>query len=183
MLSIGCIFAAFSTSVTNNSDAEFAYGAGHINPIKAVNPGLIYDADKFDYIRFLCGRGYSTKLLRIVTGDNSSCSEVVKGTVWDLNYPSFAVSFLPLKSISRVFHRTVTNVGLPASTYRAIVTAPLGLKIQVEPSILSFTSLGQKLSFTVTVKGTINTALLSASLVWGDGVYQVRSPIVGYESS
>ncbi|KAA8544122.1 hypothetical protein F0562_022134 [Nyssa sinensis] len=173
---------AYSMSPKNNSDAEFAYGAGHINPIKAVNPGLIYDANEVDYVNFLCGQGYRGKFLKLVTGDNSICSESTKTTAWDLNYPSFAFYTPPLKSFTTIFHRTVTNVGTPVSIYKANVTAPTGLKILVEPSILTFKSLGQRLSFAVTVEGRIQGAntRISASLVWYDGVYQVRSPIVVY---
>ncbi|KAJ6717972.1 PROPROTEIN CONVERTASE SUBTILISIN/KEXIN [Salix purpurea] len=31
------------------------------NPMKAINPGLIYDAGEEDYVKFLCGLGYSRK--------------------------------------------------------------------------------------------------------------------------
>ncbi|CAB4296901.1 unnamed protein product [Prunus armeniaca] len=37
------------------------FGAGHINPNKAMDPGLIYDMDVQDYIEFLCGLGYNAK--------------------------------------------------------------------------------------------------------------------------
>lgn len=174
------MFAAFPLSNETNPDAEFAYGAGHINPSKAVNPGLIYDAHVFDYIRFLCGQGYNTKQLQLVTGDRSTCSQSNIGAVWDLNYPSFTVSISQSESIRRYFRRTVTNVGSPTSIYKAKVRAPLGLNIKVDPDILSFQSLGEKLSFNVTVEGVIATSIVSASLVWYDGMHQVRSPIVVY---
>ncbi|KAJ4706542.1 Cucumisin like [Melia azedarach] len=170
-------------SSSKNPDAEFAYGSGHVNPVKALSPGLVYDAEPIDYVKFLCAHGYSTRLLRLVTGDNSSCPIINNGNVWDLNYPSFALSVSAIESRnirSRVFKRVMTNVGSPSSTYKASVTAPVGLQIQVNPSVLSFTSLGQKQSFTVTVAGAINGNSMSASLVWDDGVHQVRSPIVVY---
>ncbi|KAK9158911.1 hypothetical protein Scep_005485 [Stephania cephalantha] len=164
-----------------NPDAEFAYGAGHINPVKAINPGLVYDAGAEDYVRMLCGQGYNTTTLRIVTGDISSCSESNNGTVWDLNYPSFALSVADnTSSFNQSFHRTVTNVGSPNSVYRAIVTAPRWLKIQVVPRVLSFKALGQMQSFVVTVRGRNVSRLISAALVWSDGVHQVRSPILVY---
>ncbi|XVF23985.1 hypothetical protein REPUB_Repub13aG0087300 [Reevesia pubescens] len=79
----------------NNIQAEFAYGAGHINPALAAQPGLIYDAGEIDYVKFLCGQGYSPKHLQLISGSNSSCSEETNGTVWDLNYPAFALSATP----------------------------------------------------------------------------------------
>ncbi|KAI9157775.1 hypothetical protein LWI28_027756 [Acer negundo] len=169
-----------SMSTTKNPEAEFGYGSGHINPLKVVNPGLVYDAGPIDYIRFLCGQKYSTTLLRLVTGDNSTCDATTSASVWDLNYPSFALSTFPSETnFTRIFNRVVTNVGTPVSTYRASVTgAPAGLRIRLNPSVLSFTSLGQKMSFTLTVEGTIVDPIVSTSLVWDDGVHQVRSPIV-----
>lgn len=166
-------------SPEKNPEAEFAYGAGNINPLKAPRPGLIYDIDPLDYVKFLCGEGYSTKLLQVLTGDNGTCSEVNNGTAsFDLNYPSFALSTSPSKSISHIFSRTVTNVGSAKSTYKATVTAPPGLAIKVNPSVLSFTCMGQKLPFELAIEGTINQFVVSASLTWDDGTFQVRSPIV-----
>jgi len=180
-LPFGVLFAAVPMSAEKNVEAEFAYGAGNINPLKAPYPGLIYDMDELDYIKFLCGEDqYNTTLLQIVTGDNSTCSEATIGTVFNLNYPSFALSTSPSESISQVFNRTVTNVGSPSATYKAIVTTPLGLTIKVNPNILSFTSLGQKRSFALTIEGTIDKSIVSASLVWDDDTFQVRSPIVVY---
>ena len=180
MTKFGVLLAAVPMSAEKSPGAEFAYGAGNLNPLNASNPGLIYDIDPLDYIKYLCGQGFSTKLLQAITGDKSSCPEGSDGAVFDLNYPSFALSTPPLNSISHVFNRTVTNVGLPTCTYKAIVTTPPGLSIKVNPSVLSFTSLGQKLSFSVTIEGTLEKQIVSASLIWDDGTFQVRSPIVVY---
>jgi subtilisin family serine protease len=180
MTEFGVLLAAVPMSAKKNPDAEFAYGAGNINPLKASNPGLVYDIDALDYIKFLCAQGYHTTLLRHITGDKSICPEGSAGTAFDLNYPSIALSTPLSKAISHVFNRTVTNVGSPTSTYKAIVTTPPGLSIKVDPSVLSFTSLGQKLSFQLTIKGKIDKQIVSASLIWDDGTYQVRSPIALY---
>uniref|UniRef100_A0A7N2MFY2 Cucumisin n=1 Tax=Quercus lobata TaxID=97700 RepID=A0A7N2MFY2_QUELO len=174
--------ALMTTAVPMNpeesSGAEFAYGAGNINPHRGANPGLIYDIDALDYIAFLCGQGYSTKLLQAITGDTSSCPKGTNRKVFDLNYPSFALSPPSSNSISHVFNRTITNVGTSTSTYKAIVSTPPGLSIKVNPSVLSFTSLKQKLSFSLMIKGTIDRQIVSASLIWDDGTFQVRSPII-----
>lgn len=175
--------AASTLSAAKNTDVEFAYGSGQIDPIKAAQPGLIYDAGEADFVTFLCGQGYSSKSLKLVTGDNSTCTSANNGTVWDLNYPSFALSAESGTSLIRTFQRTVTNVGSPVSTYKSIITAPSGLNIKVEPSVLSFKAMGQKQSFTVTVAATVGTKVLSGSLVWDDGAFQVRSPVVAYSVS
>ncbi|XP_025014030.2 cucumisin [Ricinus communis] len=173
---------AYPMSPYKNTDQEFAYGSGQINPVKAMDPGLVYDAEEIDYVKFLCGQGYNASQLQLVTGDNSTCSVETNGTVWDLNYPSFALSAPSGLSVTRVFHRTVTNVGSPSISYNAITSAPAGLNIQVEPDVITFQSLGEKQSFVVTVEATLpdKDAILSGLLVWYDQVHQVRSPIVAF---
>ncbi|KAH6805649.1 Subtilisin-like serine endopeptidase family protein [Perilla frutescens var. frutescens] len=174
---------AFSMSTNTNTDAEFAYGSGHINPLKAKSPGLVYDMKEADYVRFLCGQGYSTKNLQVITGDNSTCAAANNGTsVYDLNYPSFSVSGVYGSSVSVVFHRTVTNVGSSSSTYTAVVLAPPRMSIQVQPSTLSFTFMGETQNFVVSVNATIESAVMSGYLVWDDGTYQVRSPVVTHST-
>lgn len=184
VLKCGVFFscAAFSMSAETNPEAEFGYGSGHINPVKAINPGLIYDAGEEDYVRFLCGQGYSNKQLRLVKGDDSSCSEVTKEAVWNLNYPSLGLSVRSGHSITRVFHRIVTNVESPESSYKAIVKAPNGLKIKVTPKALRFKYVGQIKSFVVTVKAKLGETAISGALIWDDGEHQVRSPVVAHVS-
>ncbi|KAB1217805.1 Cucumisin [Morella rubra] len=150
------LLTASRMSAEKNPEAEFAYGAGNLNPNKACRPGLVYDIDALDYVRFLCREGYDTKLVQIITEDyRDHCTIATKGKVFDLNYPSFALSASPSESIHHVFYRTVTNVGSPTSNYSAIVSSPNGLRIKVNPSILSFTSLEEKKSFIVTVEGKL----------------------------
>ncbi|XP_038892506.1 cucumisin-like [Benincasa hispida] len=156
---------------------EFAYGSGHVNPLKAVRPGLVYDANESDYVKFLCGQGYSTSMVRRITGDYSACTSGNIGRVWDLNYPSFGLSVSGSQTFSQYFTRTLTSVASQASTYRAMISAPQGLAITVNPNVLSFNGIGDKKSFTLTIRGSVNQYVVSASLVWTDGVHTVRSPI------
>ncbi|KAH0460738.1 hypothetical protein IEQ34_008313 [Dendrobium chrysotoxum] len=159
------ITTAYIMSPKKNVEAEFAYGAGHVNPLGALKPGLVYDADETDYVKFLCGQGYTTKNLRRVTGDSSSCTSETNGTIFDLNYPTFALSINKGKPFSATFHRIVTNVGDSNSSYIATVTVPNGIEINVNPQVLSFESVLEKKSFVLTLKGETNGTLLSASLV------------------
>ncbi|XP_050210981.1 cucumisin-like [Mercurialis annua] len=174
---------AFPMNPKTNPEAEFAYGAGHINPIKAINPGLVYDTTENQFIQFLCGQGYTTKQLHLLTNDKTNCSNFPKTTSSDLNLPSFTLSALSGRSIGRVFHRTVTNVGLADSSYNAIVNTRKGLKINVSPDVLYFKNVGEQKSFVVTVIAKMGNASISGSLIWDNGEHQVRAPILAYVSS
>lgn len=165
-----------------NEDKEFAYGSGHINPVKAVDPGLVFDASEADYIYFLCKQGYNTTKLRLVSGDNSTCEGIVPGRTWDLNYPSLTAAIEDGQKISAIFTRTVTNVGSPNSTYQAAVYMPYPLTVTIEPQALSFSAIGEQQSFAVKVSGPEITQqpIVSGSIVWEDGVHEVRIPLVVY---
>ncbi|XP_058106320.1 cucumisin-like, partial [Magnolia sinica] len=173
---------AYVMDARKNKDAEFAYGSGHINPLGAIDPGLVYDASEKDYVEFLCNLGYNSSTLRLVTGDSSTCSGNRTGNAWDLNYPSFALSIPDGQSIKGTFQRRVTNVGSPNSTYYATVYAPSLLQVFVEPSVLSFSSKGETKSFTVKVSGGViaQQPIISGYIAWKDGVHVVRSPLVVY---
>ncbi|XXG52863.1 hypothetical protein AAC387_Pa03g1068 [Persea americana] len=175
---------AFPINPRKNVDMEFAYGAGQINPVKAVNPGLVYDANKDDYIQFLCNEGYAAEEIRLISGANIQCRKT-NGTAEDLNYPSIQLLVHKNRTFSRKFSRSVTNVGTPVSTYKAAVKQLPGLQIAVSPSVLSFKSVDEKHSFVVTVTGEVlsDAKVISTSLLWLDGVHSVRSPIVVYTSA
>ncbi|KAJ6328520.1 hypothetical protein OIU77_010249 [Salix suchowensis] len=112
-----------------NNDAEFAYGAGQINPIRARNPGLVYDMDEMSYIQFLCREGYNESSLAVLVGSKSiNCSSLLPGLGHDaLNYPTMQLQVKNEKEpTTGVFIRTVTNVGPSPSFYNAAIKAPKG---------------------------------------------------------
>ncbi|KAL4599121.1 hypothetical protein ACB092_11G104500 [Castanea dentata] len=154
-------------------EGEFAFGAGHINPVKAIDPGLVYEALKEDYIKMLCS---------IQISYFGTCPKGVKGSPKDLNYPSMQALVESDKSFTVNFPRIVTNVGSSNSTYMVKVTTDSHINVSVKPSSLSFKSLGEKQSFVVTVsgKGLPAKARVSASIVWSDDTHNVTSPIVVY---
>ncbi|AES75708.1 subtilisin-like serine endopeptidase family protein [Medicago truncatula] len=159
---------------------EFAYGSGNINPQQAINPGLVYDITKEDYVQMLCNYGYDTNKVRQISGDDSSCHGASKRSlVKDINYP--AMVFLVHRHFNVKIHRTVTNVGFHNSTYKAtLIHHNPKVKISVEPKILSFRSLNEKQSYVVTVFGEAksNQTVFSSSLVWSDETHNVKSPII-----
>ncbi|CAK8538233.1 unnamed protein product [Lathyrus sativus] len=182
MIKSAIMTTATQMSSDINAEAEFAYGAGLINPVKAKNPGLVYDISEADYVEFFCGEGYASKQLQSLTQDKSKCKgKDNEKAVYNLNLPSFALN-VNGTFLEHVYHRTVTNVGSAKSSYKArVISSPL-LEIQVKPDVLSFTSIGQKKSFSLTIEGNINVEVISASLIWDDGNHQVRSPIVVYRN-
>lgn len=161
---------------------EFAYGSGNINPALAINPGLIYDITKEDYVKMLCNFGYDANKIKQISGENSSCNGASeRSLVKDLNYPTIVIPVNPnLKQFQVNIHRTVTNVGFPNSTYKATVIHNPKINITVEPKLLSFKSLNEKQSFVVTVVGGVqsNTKVFSSSLIWSDGTHNVKSAII-----
>ncbi|KAL6897236.1 hypothetical protein ACP4OV_006932 [Aristida adscensionis] len=172
-----------ATRVSAAPDAEFAYGAGQVNPVRARYPGLLYDAGEADYVAFLCSQGYNSTQMAAMTGRAAAaCPDEVSGAAGDLNYPSIAVPVLNYGvAFAAEFPRRVTNVGPADSVYRATVTTVPGIKISVVPDELAFSAENKTMSFTVSVSGKLRpvngTLGASASLVWSDGRHHVRSPI------
>ncbi|ONI00107.1 hypothetical protein PRUPE_6G067600 [Prunus persica] len=167
---------------SNISSGEFAYGSGHINPVKAIDPGLVYEVFKEDYVNLLCMK-YEESMVRLISGDNSSCpTGSEKGSPVDLNYPSMGAKVAAVEPFTVKFHRTVKNVGLANSTYKAIMSPNAKVDIKVVPEVISFASLNEEKTFDVTVAGSglPYELRVSASLVWSDGTHSVRSPIVVY---
>ncbi|XP_022757157.1 subtilisin-like protease SBT1.1 isoform X3 [Durio zibethinus] len=161
------------------SATPFAFGSGHIDPVKASNPGLIYDISAEDYIYYLCSLKYNASQISLFA-DGFTCPKKETMQPGDLNYPSFAVNFkAKAQNITVTYKRTVTNVGIPRSSYKVSVEGPKGVSVIVKPNILSFNKLGEKLSYKVSFIGRSTVASSSSfgSLVWVSGNYRVRSPI------
>nr|XP_048324589.1 subtilisin-like protease SBT4.3 [Ziziphus jujuba var. spinosa] len=177
--------ALMTTALPMNSTSafiakEYECGVEFLNPVQAVSPGLVYEVFKEDYIQLLCSiEGIDTPILRLISGDNTTCPPT---NSTDLNYPSMAIHLLPMEPFAVKFTRTVRNVGVANSTYKVSVFPDSHLNISVVPQVLSFDSLNQKKSFTVTVAGgkIRDETMLSSSLVWSAGNHTVRSPIVVY---
>eukprot|EP01018_Ginkgo_biloba_P038600 Gb_30208 [translate_table: standard] len=163
------------------------FGAGHVDPEKAVDPGLIYDLGVEDYANFLCSLNYTSQQIQVITRSPFKCSSADFGSD-SLNYPSFTARFKNGTKSSlreaKKFKRTLTNVGEGASVYKAVVEAPNGFKVQVKPDILVFQEKLEKLSFTVTLEMEESTIVGDefvryGYLSWVDkNNHVVKSPLV-----
>jgi hypothetical protein len=141
----------------------FAIGSGHVDPNKAVDPGLVYAAGFNDWIGFLCGSGQATGC-GALTIDPS-----------DLNYPSIAIGTL---TGPQTVTRRVTNVGGASSTYAVTVSGGAGLTVAVNPTIFTIAP-GATQTYTVTFARTTASfgVYSTGSITWADSSgHVVRSP-------
>ncbi|XP_026666053.2 subtilisin-like protease SBT1.5 [Phoenix dactylifera] len=169
---------------TGNRSTEWAYGSGHVDPEKAVDPGLVYDLTVDDYLDFMCSSSYSSATIEMIARRQVNCSEKI-GRPWDLNYPSIAVTLEQSDAgkLEAVVHRTVMNVGEDKAKYTVSIKEPKGVLLAVEPRKLVFGGRGRKQEFVVKVSTepmelqpwTSWTEF--GSVTWSDGKHKVRSPI------
>ncbi|KAK2372213.1 subtilisin protease [Trifolium repens] len=157
----------------------FATGAGHVNPVKANDPGLIYDIQPEDYVPYLCGLGYSDKEIEVIVQWKVNCSDVKSIPGAQLNYPSFSIL---LGSESQLYTRTLTNVGPVNATYRVELEVPLALDMSVNPSVISFSEINEKISYSVDFlpQAKENQGIhifAHGSLTWRSDKHAVRVPI------
>ncbi|MCD7466882.1 hypothetical protein HAX54_003961 [Datura stramonium] len=153
-----------------------ATGAGHVNPSKASDPGLIYDIKVEKYIQYLCGLGYKDKDIEILAQQTIKCSLQSSISEAELNYPSFSIILGPE---TQNYTRTVTNVGDASSTYTVNITQIQGVDVVVEPATLVFTQVNQQAIYSVsfTQTGEITNRFVQGAISWISNKYVVRIPI------
>lgn len=166
----------------------FDFGAGHVVPNDATNPGLVYDASFNDYFAYICGLGESAFVdANYFPG---ACGALAgagfPSEASDLNIASIAIGEL---SASQTVRRYVTNVG-GTEAYTATIEAPAG--VDVELSVYNFDTgafevtdtmgfnaggLGvYDLTFSQAEDAVLDTYSFGA-ITWNDGEHTVRSPI------
>ncbi|XP_059439030.1 subtilisin-like protease SBT5.4 [Corylus avellana] len=153
----------------------FNYGAGHMRPNRAMDPGLVYDLTAKDYLGFLCYLGYNQTTIELFSGAPYECPKAT--SLLDFNYPSITV---PKLSGSVTVTRKLKNVGSPG-TYSALVREPSGISVHVHPEILKFDQIGEEKSFSLTLEAKghgVSKNYVFGGLTWSDGKHYVRSPIV-----
>ncbi|VAI41760.1 unnamed protein product [Triticum turgidum subsp. durum] len=155
----------------------YAKGAGHVNPARAADPGLVYDMGATDYAGYICWLLGDEGLATFVRDKRTTCAKLPKVKDVQLNYPTITV---PLKSTTFSVNRTVTNVGPPASTYTVRLDMPKSVMVHVAPNKLVFSKAGEKKTFTVSVSGkdVHGQGHVEGSLSWVSAKHVVRSPII-----
>ncbi|HET9851034.1 MAG TPA: S8 family serine peptidase [Candidatus Limnocylindrales bacterium] len=144
----------------NGAATPLDFGAGHVTPPDAFNPGLVYDSGLADWVQYGCGIGQ----IQLVFAP-SVCTSFGSIDASNLNLATIAIGDL---AGSQTVTRTVTNVSTDdAGIYDVSVQAPAGTQVEVTPSRLIVPP-GQSKSFSVKITRT--TAALNAytfgSITW-----------------
>ncbi len=152
--------------------SPFDFGAGHIVPNDALNPGLVFDITDDEYDAYACG-------IASPAVSQARCDELeAAGFSFDaraLNLPSIAMSGL---ANSQTVTRRVTNVSDEAGAYVATASPPPGMTITVVPSAISLAP-GESASFDVTVNYESGPLDLwrFGSMTWQSDDHTVYTPI------
>lgn len=110
----------------NGHDATaLDYGAGHVTPAKAFDPGVVFDSGVDDWGRYAC----AIDQLQLVTEANV-CEGLGKIDPSDFNSPSIAIGDL---AGTQTVKRTVTSVDERSAQFRAEVDVPAGTEVEVSP--------------------------------------------------
>lgn len=165
------------TNSSNHIADPHEIGVGEINPVKALYPGLVFETNIKDYLRFLCYFGYSQKKVRSMFKTNFDCPKnSSEDLISNINYPSISISTLKRQQKPKVITRTVTNVGSPNATYTAKVRSPEGLVVKVIPNKLVFSESVQRITYKVSFYGKeANGGYNFGSLTWLDGHHYVHT--------
>ncbi|KAJ4794449.1 Subtilisin-like protease SBT1.8 [Rhynchospora pubera] len=180
-----------TASVHDNRDRNIgstplAFGAGHVHPQAANDPGLVYDVGFEDYLVWLCRLNYTTEQVsRFVAETPLNCNDVHSDTDWDLNYPSFGIVFKNCSDVV-VKQRYLTKVtGRDSEQYTARVLnlAPERVSVTVQPEILEFGRPYEKKGYTVQFQNKVCAArdrleFGFAYIIWENDEHQVKSPAV-----
>lgn len=175
----------FTDLATGQQSTLFVHGSGHVDPNKALSPGLVYDIDASEYIAFLCASGYDSKKIAVFLKEPRTidCSTQKLSSPGDLNYPSFSVVFEAGKHLVE-YTRTLKNVGSSVdAVYKVSVNAPPNVDVNVSPRKLVFNSKNPTQTYKITLRslGKAYESVLGSSsfgsIEWSDGSHHVRSPI------
>ncbi|PKI41792.1 hypothetical protein CRG98_037827 [Punica granatum] len=136
-------------SALMTTGTPFHYGAGHLVPNRAIDPGLVYDMNIKDCLNFLCAVGY----------DQAAIQKFSNGPYWCPNYFSLFDVNLPSIISSGPFTWPSHSPPLVEECGRPQVgeEKELAVTLQTLPNAVHGNSFGR--------------------IEWNDGVHTVSSPI------
>ncbi|CAN4110299.1 unnamed protein product [Withania somnifera] len=161
-------------------------GAGHVDPNRALDPGLVYDATPQDYINLICSMNFTEAQFKTFARSSANYHDCSNPSA-DLNYPSF-IALYPFSLegnytwLEQKFRRTLTNVGEGGATYNVKIETPKNSTVSVSPRVLVFKKKNDKQSYSTTIRyrGDSDQSRNVGSITWVEenGNHSVRSPIV-----
>ncbi|KAK6130842.1 hypothetical protein DH2020_035411 [Rehmannia glutinosa] len=165
----------------NSIATPLGIGSGQVDPNRALDPGLIYDASIQDIANLVCSMNFTREQTQTIIRSSYNCSNPSS----DLNYPSFVAVFYSAEEgmmLTKRFVRTVTNVGDGAAIYKYKLEIPVNTTIRIRPQTLVFRKKYEKQSYSLTIryKADIEIQHRPGSVTWieQNGNHTVRSPIM-----
>ncbi|CAI5478131.1 unnamed protein product [Closterium sp. Yama58-4] len=129
---------------TGGHATPWEIGSGQVNPPKLLDPGLTYDITLGDFKDFLAGQNETTAKLEWPS------DTLTPTPAYNLNRPSISVSRL---SGSVTVTRYVTSVYSETTVYTAVVEAPAGVSINVDPGDFTIAA-GETVSYKVYIQNS-----------------------------
>ncbi|MFD2165975.1 S8 family serine peptidase [Thalassotalea euphylliae] len=165
----------------------FDFGAGHVVPNAAVNPGIVYEAGLADYVGFICGKEDEVAVVESIYGAGI-CASLADGgypSGTNYNHPSITASELGFPEAAV---RIVTDVSGADSTYTATIEAPAGIDVTLnvwngssfEPASTMNVTAGGIGAYQLVLSQNASVVLddwVFGSITWTNGTHTVRSPI------
>ncbi|KAL3380676.1 hypothetical protein AABB24_001036 [Solanum stoloniferum] len=173
------------TEDDNMVASPLGIGSGHVDPNRALDPGLVYDATPQDYINLICSLNFTEEQFKTFARSSTNYDNCSNPSA-DLNYPSFIAFYSYSQEgnypwLEQKFKRTLTNVGKGGATYRVKIENPTNSTISVSPQTLVFMNKNEKQSYTLTIRYRGDEkGGQDGSITWVEknGNHSVRSPIV-----
>ncbi|ESQ29187.1 hypothetical protein EUTSA_v10023274mg [Eutrema salsugineum] len=152
---------------------HFDHGAGHVNPARAIDPGLVLPTGFEDYISFLCSLpNINPTTIRAATG--VWCTTVLSHPA-NLNHPSVTISAL---KESLVVRRSFQNVSNKTETYLGSVIPPNGTAVRLIPSWFTIQAQRiQELDIEFNVTQVVNQFTFGEIVLTGSLNHIVRIPL------
>jgi hypothetical protein len=146
------IKSAFMTTAYQGHDYDpFNWGAGHVDPNKAVDPGLVFDSNLTDWLSFLKGQGLYTGPEPAIDASN-------------LNSASIAIGDM---AGSQSVTRKATSVGSKSETYTPSVQGLSGLDVALPAAFTIAPGATQTWEVTFTRKASASlNAYQKGFIVW-----------------
>lgn len=152
-----------------NGLLPWSQGAGHVDPNKATDPGLVYDNGPLEFTRYQC------KVNKLAVSAADCTTYGTLDETYNFNLPSITVgSVVGATTVTR----KITNVGASSANYTASFVNPTGFTTLVSPTTLTLAP-GAAGTYTLklTNAGAVDNTWGYGSLTWSDGAHAVKIPV------